>query len=513
MSTRLPDPRPAVVQMCATLATWLVSWRIEQAAGLRIDMIVLATMMALTLSQSLDRVPVTGRLRHRAVTLLVVPVVAVAATEVGRLLAAHQWWGGAAFCLALALAVWVRRFGSLWTRLGSLATLPFITLLVAPVAPGGGLTLWPAVLAVVAVVLVLVARLVGGATGFLPRRGITPAAVRRRTSRRVIASTSMAIQLLVGLLVSYTAGRWLFPEHWPWAVLSCYVVCSGARGRGDVLHKGILRLAGALAGTVAATVIASPFPPGDRIAVALIFVVMAIAVWLRSLSYAYWAAGVTAILALLQGFEGVGGLHTLDERLIGVTLGAVIAVLVSWFVLPIRSRDSFRARWADALAALGDLVGALRRTPQDAVRARAALVHATRELERLEPAYLFHRRTVHRWLPPHDSAHPADLVALLRAVVVALEGVALDGVDKAPDDVLTGWARQVGGVRRRMRAEESEPVLVPAAGQPALEAVSEALAALDRAFTTATWRQLGGAVPEIVTEVRNETGVAQPRGR
>ena len=38
-----------------------------------------------------------------------------------------------------------------------------------------------------------------------------------------------------------------------------------------------------------------------------IFAVLAVATWLRPLSYAFWAAGITAVLALLNGYFGVRG--------------------------------------------------------------------------------------------------------------------------------------------------------------------------------------------------------------
>lgn len=479
---RLPDVRPVLVLMGAVLATWLVSWRIERAAALGLDFVVLGTMISLTLGQSLDRVPVTGGLRHRATTLVIVPVAGIAAVEVGRLLADHRWVGGALFCLALGATVWVRRFGPLWTRLGSLAGIPLIAMLVTPPLAGSKFSLWPAAAALVAVCFVLLARLVGGRTGLLAHREPAPVVVRGPTSRRVAVTTSMALQLTLGLVVAYALGQWLFPAHWPWAVLSCYVVHSGSRGRGDVVHKGLLRLAGALVGTVAATLVASPFPAGDRTAVVLLFVVMALAVWLRTASYAYWAAGVTAMLALLQGFQGVGGVHTLDERLIGVTLGAVIAVASAWFILPVRSRDAFRRRWAEALAALSDLLGALGEHPAETAAERRMLAHTLREVERLEPAYRLHRRTFHRWAPGTGvearHRHPADLVALLRDVVGALADV-----ERVPPDVLAAWRRHAGVLRTRIRGEAAAPDPAPATGDAAVDRVSTALGLLVTATT------------------------------
>ncbi|MEX0428983.1 FUSC family protein [Nocardioides sp. DS6] len=499
--------RPAAVTLGAVLLTWYAAWRLSLALGLHLDVVVLASVLALTLARMASRERARGwGLVARGVA---VPVVALAASEVGRLLVTHAVVGGAVFAVVLALAVWVRRFGSMATSLGVLASLPFITLLVVPVPVGGATarTAWPAVFALLAFGVVTLVQTVAERTGFVPAAAPR---TKRRENGTLPASTRMALQLLAGLAASYALGRWLFPDHWSWALLSCYVVTSGNRGRGDVFHKGVLRLVGALAGTASATLLAGALQAGDRVAVVLLFVVLGVAQWLRQASYAYWAAGATAMLALLHAFFGVGGVGQLTERLLGVTLGAVVAVVAAWFVLPVRSSAVFRRRWVDALAALSDLLSAWRERPAEAATARAAFDEALVRLEELAPAFRLHRRTLHQLLAPAGEAHPADLVALLHQVGTVLDALTPDLLAGHRDTVVA-WARQVGGVRRRMRAEETEPLLVPAGDLTALVDVSAALAALDRAFTLSTWRRLGGAPPaRNVTAVKTEAGVAQP---
>jgi hypothetical protein len=493
--TTLPSWRPAAVTMLAVLGSWLTAWRVEAAAGLHPDVVVLAVVLTLTLCR------VVSRERPRAAApyllrILALPVIALAASGVGRLLVSHQTLGGAVFVLVLAGAIWIRRYGAAWSRIGTIASLPFIALLVVPVPvePATARTLWPALFALVAFAWALGTHLLAWSTGFVePPLEMPATPVRARKPGRLPASTRMAAQLAVGLAVAYAVGRWLFPEHWPWLVLSCYVVCSGNRGRGDVLHKGVLRLGGALVGTATATLVADLFPAGDRWAIVLLFAVMGVALWARQLSYAYWAGAVTAMLALLHGYVGIGGIGQLGDRLLGVALGALVGVAASWLVLPVRSRDSFRRRWADALAAVNELLDALR-LGRDAGTAEHGLRFAVAQLELLEPAYLLHRRTLHRG--PH--AHPADLVALLRAL-----GRALGDVAELPDDVLAmhrrvlgSWARQVGAVRRRMRADLATDAAAAGgsarSGVDVLDHAGELVAELDATFTREVWRRLGG---------------------
>lgn len=422
-SRRLPDPRPVLVAMTAVLLTWAAAWGVEAAAGLQMSVIVLAVVLAVSLGRLAARDD-DGDARETGLRtlarLVLLPVIALAATEVGRLLAAHAWLGGVVFCVALALPIWVRRFGARWQRLGTLVTLPFIALLVVPVPVDAHTahTLWPAAMAVLALVIVTVVFGLARRLGVLDVLGVPgagepvapvvpPAPPPAPSPRRLPASTRMAVQMLVGLLTAYGLGRWLWPTHWAWDVLSCYVVASGNRGRGDVLHKGILRLVGALAGTTSATVLSGAFARGDRLAVVLLFVVMALALWLREASYAWWAAGVTAMLALLHGYAGVGGVSELGERLLGVLLGSLLAVAAAWWVLPVRSRDVFRRRLSEALRAFRD---------DDMVGFRRAVA----QLEQVAPPHRLHRGVLQRARPGvRRDDHPATLVERLVAIRTA----------------------------------------------------------------------------------------------
>ncbi len=173
----------------------------------------------------------------------------------------------------------------------------------------------------------------------------------------------MAVQMGLVLGAAFAVGRWGFAPRWTWTVITAFIVTSGNRGRGDVVFKGLLRLAGAAVGTAAATLLAGAFGPRDDRSIVLIFVVLAVANWLRSFSYAYWAGCVTAVLALLQGYFGEVHDGLLLTRLEEILVGAVIAVAVSWFVLPLRTTDVVRRRVADALITLGELLAAVRDDP------------------------------------------------------------------------------------------------------------------------------------------------------
>ncbi|NUR59578.1 MAG: FUSC family protein [Catenulispora sp.] len=364
--------RAAAVAMAATLAAYGSAIWIEHRAHLHVDIVITAVAVALTLA----RVQLGADLPDRAVGAVVLAASAAGASEVSSLIQRHQVLGDAAFTVAVAASIWIRRYGQRATRVGTVLVVPFVTLLVTQ-AQGGpphpaSYDLWSALVAAVAAFWVAVFQLGAGAFGLPEQRRrlasvpVSPAPTASPPAkRRIPASTRMACQMAVALAAAFAVGHGLFHEHWPWAVLTAFIVCSGARGRADVLHKGLLRAAGAAIGTVVATAVAGAFPPADRWSVVVIFAVLALASWLRELSYAWWAGSVTAALSLLYGYFGQSSGPLLRTRLEAILAGAALGIAASWFVLPLRTRDVLKRRVADSLAALSDFLGAPLGAPKD----------------------------------------------------------------------------------------------------------------------------------------------------
>jgi uncharacterized membrane protein YgaE (UPF0421/DUF939 family) len=426
--------RTAGVSIVAVLLSFGCGLWPENAAHLNVDAPLLAVVLALTLACTQRGADLTDRL----VGLGVLPVVGVAAAEIGRLMIQHPNAGDTLFVLAVVLSIWLRRFGRRTAKAGTLVALPFVGILVTPVPlpPGHGATLWSAVVAVIAWFWVSVVQLAAYRTGFLPVRpdaraqvAAGPAAAARPTSSlRPPASTRMAIQMGLALGAAFVIGRYAFTPRWTWTVLTAFIVCSGNLGRGDVVHKSLLRITGAAAGTVAATLLAGVFGPRDARSVVLIFVVLAVGSWLRSLSYAYWAGCVTAVLSLLQGYFGETRTSLLLTRLEEILLGAAIGVLVSWVVLPVRTDQVVRRRIANALATLGELLRSVRRDPSRLSGIGARFDYDLQQLGQVAAPVRAHRLFLHR-LPRHrlrrrsrfarrldpDAPHLADAIdAVLR---------------------------------------------------------------------------------------------------
>lgn len=328
----------AALTMTAVLLSWGIALWLEGAEGLHTDVLVLAVALTLTLARSQR----TADTRRRLTALVLLPVTAGASIFVGRLLASHYALGAAVYTAGMALAIWIRRYGPAATKAGTLLALPLVALLVvpgpalAPKAQGALVTWgWSALVGALACAGVWLVQGLGDRFG-PPAWRAEPAPEQppRRSRLHPRPSTRMALQMTAGIAAAFAVGNLLFDDHWPWVVLTAYVAASGNRGRTDVLRKGLERLAGATVGTLLAAGVAAIGVTGDT-AVALMFTVLAVALWLRPLNYAYWAAGMTCALSLLLGYFGQDALSLLPTRLEGIAVGAVLSVASAWWLLPV----------------------------------------------------------------------------------------------------------------------------------------------------------------------------------
>lgn len=352
--------REAIATMLAALATMACALALDPEPGPAI----LAVVLCLSLSRSqLDR-----NFRGRLEAAITLPAVSLAALGVAIVLRHAPWSGAALFTVGMSVAIWMRRFGPLVRRAGSLIALPFVVILTTPYVPTTRIShamalVLPIVVALLALWWVSVFHWLGRRLRLLPPArfaapmGVgrpTVAANRTASSMRPVASTRMATQMAVSLAASFIIGYACFAERWAWIVLTAYIVASGNQGRLDVAYKSVLRVVGAAVGTILALAFTAHLPSNDAITMTLILVAVFIGLWLRPLGYAWWALFVTLALALLQGFSGYSTQGILRLRLEEIVIGAVIGVAAAWFVWPVRSTDVMRRRIADALTLLAD---------------------------------------------------------------------------------------------------------------------------------------------------------------
>jgi hypothetical protein len=488
---RLPfTVRQATVVMAATLASFATALLIEYLAHLSTSIVILAVALSVSMGR------IGQRAEHRspralALAAVVLPFVAVGANEIGTRIFKQPDLGDTLFVLAMSATIWVRRFGPTARQVATFATFPLVAMLIvpAPVVPGSGSAgdgrWWSALVALVAFGYVTAARLIAERAGFLEPAASQQASAaatntQRRNARRIAASTKMALQMGIALGAAFAVGRGLFGVHWTWVVLTAFIVCSGNRGRGDVLDKAVTRLVGAAAGTLAATTLTGAFPPRDPWSVVVIFAVLGVGLWLRSVNYAFWAAGMTAALALLYGYYGERGVGLLGTRLEAIVVGAALAVAASWFLLPVRTTDILRRDLARSLAALDAYLSAqaipreaatqeeIAKSQQRFTHSVGTLDHAATLLRKI-PAPL-RSRTDH--LPAITALE--ECAAQLPSVTAALTQLPRD--DHWPDHL--AHLQAAIGELRQANAQRLPP------NPQAWNRLTEALTSLPRTLTT-----------------------------
>jgi uncharacterized membrane protein YccC len=379
-------------------------------------MILLIVVLTMSLARSQRAASTSDWLRG----LAVLPVCTVGACEIRALMASVNPVAGAVgdglFCMAVSATIWVRRFGPPGPAVGKLAVATLVAALVNPGTVGGGIdALVTGVAAGLALGWVWLAERVARRTGFVPLAPPAPPATPpvRGPNTGWSTPTRLAVQMAAALAVALLVGHLVFGGHWPWVVLTAFIVCSGNRGRGEVVYKSALRVLGGIGGTAVATGLVASFGAHSVANLVTAFVVLVVASWLRPFNYAWWAGGVTAMLAFSYGYLGESGLGLLLVRLSGIVLGGVVGVAASWLILPIRTTDAVRKRLNAALDVLAELVSGLR-TGADLTGLATRYDDAVAALEQISPPLVAHRRLTRGRPARHPWHRLADAGVVLR---------------------------------------------------------------------------------------------------
>jgi hypothetical protein len=475
----------AAITVVAAILSFLTVYALGVRYGVGAQPAIVAAVLAITLAR---RASPVGR-AQLVLQPLTIAAVAPVAGGVGWLLLHVPVVGATVFTVGMFLSIWLRNFGARGKSVGALVALPLLAILIVPVrlspGPAGrlvdlGLLVAAGLIALLYVsVLKLAARRVGVpfAEEAVDAEGGEPPVQRSGVS----ASTRMAVQMAVALTSAFVAGALLFPGHDAWTVLTAFIVCSGARGRGDALYKGVLRLVGAVVGTMAAAAVSDLWAPRGVTEAVAIFAMLFLGIWLRERNYAYWAACMTLILALLGSATGLS-VGLLGVRLEAILLGAVCAVVAAWFVLPIRTESVVRKRLADALLALDELIAHAHLPDGQPAAKLARFEHRMTELDGVAPPVRWHRRI---FASRSAGEHPARWIELAgglrsHAREIGARGGAQDADRKS--------IRRAIGISRRAIANHGKP---PEAREgpsitAALDTLHETFETRNPGLTTAT---------------------------
>lgn len=432
-----PPLRDACITMLAIMATL--------ACALVLDPQPAIGILAVVLCLSFSRSQLDHDLRGRLEAAVVLPLIGVAALGIGTLLVAQRWLGASIFVAGMFASVWLRQFGTMARRASSLVGLPLIVIVMTPhiaAQQAGVLPAWliPIMVALLALTWVATAHALARWLDVLPERQETVETqavfTPRKSDMRPNPTTRLALQMAVAIAAAFVVCFMFFPQRWAWIVLTTFIVTTGNCGRLDVAYKSALRVIGAGAGTLLALPLSLHAGHHDASTVAMILGAVFLGLWLRPVSYAWWALFVTMALALLQGFEGSSTQAMLALRLEEIAIGAAIGIISAWFVYPLRSTAVLRRRIADVLVLLGDAFD-----PEMPVVPQEVLDAAFTRIREVAPSFRALRWVTGKLKP----AQPADWID----ATLACQGPARERIEQ--HQTSSEIRRAVGMARRSLR--------------------------------------------------------------
>ena len=164
------------------------------------------------------------------------------------------------------------------------------------------------------------------ATSAPPTDGKKPLSPMTRRAAQVAVATGAALG--VGEAVSAT--------HQYWATLAAYQVLGGTDG--ETFVKGAQRITGTVVGAAVGFGIAIWTGADPAIIVPLLAIAVFASTYYRPVSPAVSNFWTTMIFALLYEFLGRLTTQALEIRILETLFGAVVALLVAWFVFPTHTR-------------------------------------------------------------------------------------------------------------------------------------------------------------------------------
>jgi multidrug resistance protein MdtO len=212
------------------------------------------------------------------------------------------------------------------------------------------------------------------------------------------AHWQFALKTTMALMISYAIYTLL---DWPGmrtAIVTCFFVALSSLG--ETVHKLLLRLSGAvIGGLIAGLCIVFVLPHLTDIGqlCLLVFTVSVGAAWVSTsselLSYAGMQIAFAFFLGVLQGYAPATDLTVLRDRVAGILLGNIVITIIFSSFWPQSARSAVRAAIADALRAIGEVIG----RPRNAAEARMRAVQALVRADHLRTLTLFELRM----LPSH----------------------------------------------------------------------------------------------------------------
>jgi len=176
-------------------------------------------------------------------------------------------------------------------------------------------------------------------------------------------STRKAIQALVAGTLAIIVGELIAPAQPYWVLLTTFIIQIGTESVGRTYMKAFQRSVGTVIGAILGFGAAKLVSGNSELEVFLLFVVLFLAFYLFTVSYTLMSLFITMLIAFMYDLL-LGGIsmQLMGARVIDTIAGAVIALTVSAFVFPKKTKDKVADAFDDFLEELGGYVSSYMKT-------------------------------------------------------------------------------------------------------------------------------------------------------
>lgn len=176
-------------------------------------------------------------------------------------------------------------------------------------------------------------------------------------------STRKAVQALVAGTLAIIVGELIAPAQPYWVLLTTFIIQIGTESVGRTYMKAFQRSFGTVIGAILGFGAAKLVSGNSELEVFLLFFVLFLAFYLFTVSYTLMSLFITMLIAFMYDLL-LGGIsmQLMGARVIDTIAGAAIALSVSAFVFPKKTKDKVADAFDDFLEELGGYVSSYIKT-------------------------------------------------------------------------------------------------------------------------------------------------------
>ncbi|MGM0845584.1 MAG: FUSC family protein [Bacillota bacterium] len=169
----------------------------------------------------------------------------------------------------------------------------------------------------------------------------------------IYPATRKAIQSIVAGILAIITGHIISPVQPYWVLLTTFIIQIGTESVGRTYVKGFQRSLGTVIGAIAGFAAAKLVSGHEGLELFLLFIVIFLTFYVFTVSYTWMSFFITMLIAFMYDLL-LGGIsiELISARVIDTIAGAVIALLVSAYVLPKKTTDKVTESFDDFLGEL-----------------------------------------------------------------------------------------------------------------------------------------------------------------